>query len=270
MADQPTDIQQSVSRRAAVSARDDRAHRWFRIMLVLALVGALAEGALLLGTHIEANNLAVEQSYAANVGQQLAQQVRQLGATPVAAPPNPVQGQTGPSGPQGPGPTQDEIDASVSQYLEAHPPAAGQSATPGMVAAAVAAYLTANPPQPGRAPTADEISAAASSYIEAHETDFQGATGTPGADATDAQVAAAVDAYCSAHNDCAGTDGAQGVQGASITDMNFARDATGQCQVVVTLHDPATGTDSTITHPAGDAACPLIPPTSTAPTAPGN
>lgn len=268
MADEPTDIQQSVSQRAATGAKDDRGHFLFRIMLLIALVGVLAEGGLLLATHIQAAELAAEQSYAATTGQQLANQVRALGAKPVVVPPTPVQGQTGATGPTGPGPTQQEIDDSVSRYLAAHPPANGQNATPGMVAAAVAAYLTANPPQPGRPPTADEISAAASAYIQAHASDFQGATGATGqagADATDAQVAAAVSAYCSAHNDCAGATGptgAQGAQGASITDLAFVRDSSGQCQVVVTLHDPASNTDSTVTHAAGDAACPLINPTS--------
>ena len=135
-----------------------------------------------------------------------------------------------------------------------------------MVATAVANFLTANPPQPGRPPTAQEISTASSNYISAHEADFRGSAGTNGTngkDATDAQVAATVTAYCDAHGSCAGqpgaagANGATGPQGVSITDLVFARDSSGQCQAVVTLHDPASGIDTQVTHPAGDAACPI-------------
>jgi hypothetical protein len=170
------------------------------------------------------------------------------------------------------GPTDAQIAAAVDSWLRAHPPAPGQNATPAMVATAVAQFLIANPPQPGRPPTIDEISTAASTYIASHAADFQGAAGQNGVngkdgqngqngkdgrdgqDATDAQVAAAVDAYCSNHNGCAGESGAQGV---SVTDVQFERDSAGVCQAVVTLHNPADGTDSTVTHEAGTAACPL-------------
>ncbi|MGH3536357.1 MAG: hypothetical protein ACRDQG_16820, partial [Pseudonocardiaceae bacterium] len=76
---------------------------------------------------------------------------------------------------------------------------------------------------------------------------------------------AAVGAYCAAHGDCAGpagkpgAAGQQGAQGVSITDLKFQRDSSGSCHVVVSLHNPADGTDSTVTHPAGDAACTGLP-----------
>jgi hypothetical protein len=139
-----------------------------------------------------------------------------------------------------------------------------------MVATAVGDYLTAHPPQPGRPPTAAEIATATTDYLTAHSAQFSGPAGTAGTsgkDATNAQVAAAVDAYCSAHNNCAGQagkdgkdgkDGKQGPQGVSFTDLQFVRNSSGTCQAIVYFHDPATGRDSTVTHTAGDAACPVV------------
>jgi hypothetical protein len=57
-----------------------------------------------------------------------------------------------------------------------------------------------------------------------------------------------------------GAQGAQGAQGVGVTDVRFEEDSSGTCQAVITLHDPATGTDSTVTHPAGAAACPVAAP----------
>lgn len=121
-----------------------------------------------------------------------------------------VTGPPGPSGPPGPGPSQEQINAAVALYLAAHPPAAGQDATPAQIAAAVAAYLTANPPQPGRPPTVDEIANAANAYLAAHPDSFRG---QPGASASDQQVADAVQTYCSNHSGCAGSTGPSGAQG---------------------------------------------------------
>jgi hypothetical protein len=155
------------------------------------------------------------------------------------------------------GPSDSQVAAAVDAWLAAHPPPAGQNATPAMVATAVAQFLVANPPEPGRPPTAAEIATAASTYITAHADDFQGPAGK---NATDTQVQAAVSAYCGQDTGpCrgpVGDKGDTGPQGVSIADVNFERDNTGTCQVIVTLHDPATGNDSTVTHPAGDAACP--------------
>ncbi|MCU1680927.1 MAG: hypothetical protein JWQ81_1666 [Amycolatopsis sp.] len=195
----------------------------------------------------------------------LRDQVLRLGGTPVVEPAAPTAPAPAPAPapvPVATGPTQAQIDDAVAEQLRAHPPANGQDATPAMVATAVADYLTVNPPTPGRPPTADEISAAASSYIASHAADFRGTPGHNGNDgqsATDAQVAASVAAYCDAHGNCAGGTGAQGV---SVTDVEFQRDDAGTCQVVVSLHNPATGDDTTATHPAGDAACPAAPTTS--------
>lgn len=269
---------QAATDEAAEDARDNRAHKILLALGISGFLGVLLLAAVLVlqNSHIndqgaQITTLRADGNVVASQAQQLAQQVRNMGGTPVVEPASPgPQGLQGAQGMQGPGPTDEQIDAAVTRILAAHPPAPGQNATPAMVATAVAEFLTANPPAPGRAPTQQEIETAASTYIAAHAADFQGATGqsgtngTNGKDATDAQVAAAVGAYCDAHNNCAGAtgttgaDGATGPQGVSVTDVAFARDSSGACQVVVTLHDPATGTDTTVTHSAGDAACPLL------------
>jgi hypothetical protein len=153
----------------------------------------------------------------------------------------------------------------VAAYLLAHPPAPGKNVTPAMVATAVADFLTVHPPEPGHAPTPEEIATAASSYIASHVADFQGAPGKNGSDgknATDAQVKAAVAAYCDAHGSCAGpkgdsVKGDQGAQGVSFLDLQFVRDGSGKCQAIASFHDPKTGKDSSVSHSAGDAACPV-------------
>lgn len=80
------------------------------------------------------------------------------------------------------GPSEAEIVAAVANYLVEFPP----GPTPEQVSAAVAAYVTANPPtdgkdgadgapgpagaqgDPGRAPTAEEIATAVQAYMQAH------------------------------------------------------------------------------------------------------
>lgn len=93
----------------------------------------------------------------------------------------------GPTGPQGPGPSQAEIDASVNAYFAAHPLPAGQLPPVSEVAGLVASYIAANPP----------------------------AAGVPGQNATAAMVSDAVTNYCAANNGCAGPQGATGAAGPS-------------------------------------------------------
>jgi hypothetical protein len=255
--------QQDIVANAKLGARDDHSHRLVTgfimggavcvvglFVVVLLLFSSNGDLRNQIGTVSSQQQSSDRELHAALQGEQaLASQVRDLGARPVVQPPaTPAAG-----------PTQPEIDAAVAQYLAAHPP----GPTPAEVGLAVAEYLVANPPAAGPPPTPDEIATAAADYIAAHATQFAGQPGQNGANASDAQVASAVDAYCSAHGNCAGTagqngtNGTQGAQGVSITDLVFQRDSSGACQAVVTLHDPATGTDSTVTHPAGDAACPI-------------
>lgn len=267
MADEPTLDPQQTARIASEGAKASGAHKLFVGFAGVLVIGLIAGG---IGLAI----VTVAQRTAASAAQQLSRQVTDLGGTPVVEAPAPIAGpagtagQPGQNGKPGPGPSQQQIDAAVFGHLAVHPP----GATPAMVAVQVAAYLTAHPPEQGPPPTATQIATAASDYIAAHSADFQGAAGTNGADgqpgqnATDDQVAAAVGAYCDAHSQC---QGQQGDQGVSITDLQFERDDNGDCQSVVTLHDPATGDDSTITHPAGDAACaPVTPPSTTDSSAP--
>lgn len=264
-------IVQPAAEAAAPSSR-----RWTYVLAAMFLLSLAALAAVLFSQHQEIGALSTDlgklqdssvqtanqSNQNATDAQALKDQVLRLGGTPVVEPAKPA---AVPAPVAGPGPTQAQIDDAVAAQLAAHPPAAGQSATPAMVATAVADYLTVNPPAPGRPPTAAEISTAASSYISTHAADFQGPGGAAGQSATDAQVAASVAAYCDAHNSCAGGTGAQGV---SVTDVAFQRDDTGTCEVVVALHDPGTGVDTTATHPAGDAACPLVPPTTDPPATP--
>lgn len=264
------DAKTEIVEHATRAARDQRWRRWTTVKLAVACVlfvvlagVAIYEIATTNSLGREVGVLSGQQRDAAVAAQQLAAQLHEHGLTPVVAPPTPVVGPAGPTGPQGPGPSQAQIDQAVNNYFTQHPP----GATPAMVAMQVAAYLTANPPPAGRAPTQQEIATATSDYLTAHAAQFQGQAGTPGQNATDEQVSSAVAAFCSTHNGCVGPvgaagqngkDGAQGAQGVSVTNVVFQRDATGTCQAVITLHDPATSTDTTITHPAGAAACPLL------------
>lgn len=103
--------------------------------------------------------------------------------------------------------TPEQIAQAVSSYLQAHPPAAGQNATPTQIAAAVNDWLTANPPaqgpkgdpgvkgDPGKDATDAQVSAQVASYLSAHPP----AKGDPGNNATDQQVAAAVGTYFLSH-----------------------------------------------------------------------
>jgi hypothetical protein len=270
------DLTRTIVQPAAKDAVDNRAHRLLYLMVALVVVGIGALGWLYVSQsqHAQAQDQRISRlvdlgNDAAKQSQVLADQVKALGATPIVQPAQPA-----PSGPTviqtvpipGPGPTQAQIDAAVAAYIAAHPPAAGKNATPAMIATAVAEYLTANPPTPGRPPTVQEIATAAANWFTSHASEFQG---PPGKAATDAQAVAAIDAYCSAHAKCAGPPGAtgakgdsgpqgpQGPQGVSFTDLRFVRSSSGTCQAIATFHDPATGKDSSVTHSAGDAACPV-------------
>jgi len=179
------------------------------------------------------------------------------------------------------GPSDAQIAAAVDKWLSDHADQLKVSGpTDAQVAAVVAEYLTAHPPAPGRAPTPDEISLATATYIAAHVDQFKGAKGDA---PSSSDILAAVQAYCTSTtpSPCAGpkgdtgatgaagtngtngTNGAQGPQGVSVSDVNFARSSSGQCQFVVTLHDPSSNTNITVYHPAPDTLCPVVTPTST-------
>lgn len=94
---------------SAVRAKDSRAHRMFKLMALLALVGTLilagatwwvAADSMQLRSTV--STVSGQQAYAATVAQQLASQLRQMGATPVVSPPSAVVGQPGATGAAGP------------------------------------------------------------------------------------------------------------------------------------------------------------------------
>ena len=256
-------IDRSVVQPAAEQARDSHTHRLWYAAGALVVIGVLGLAAWAwLSIHSLRDEVIAADTRtdrALTSVQQLYDQVKGMGGTPVVPAPA-----AGPTGPQGPGPTQAQIDAAVALQLAEHPPPAGQNATPAMVASAVADFLTAHPPQPGRPPTAEEIASAASAYIAEHAADFRGQNGQ---NATDAQVADAVGAYCGAHGSCAGPPGQPGHEGApgvSVTRQYFARDSSGACHNYNDFSDGRTRVDE---GPAGDSACAPAPPPSTTPSA---
>lgn len=172
--------------------------------------------------------------------------------------------------------TDAQIAQAVSQYLREHPAVSAWE-----VATAVADYLTKNPPKPGRPPTPEEIQRYIYQYLADNPQQFKGKDGQ---NATDAQIVAAVTAYCSSAtpSPCAGpagpvgpkgdkgdpgdpgtpgTPGDPGRQGRGVVDVRFefSGDA---CQVIVTYDD---GTSTT--RLAGQSAC--APPDPTVPPEPG-
>lgn len=196
------------------AARAGRDPRWRRRVYALAAVFIVSVVLFGVWAFLRIEGLVAAQSQAAVVGEQLASQLRGLGATPVVSPPSPIAGPVGPAGPtgaQGPGPSQQQIDDAVTHYLADHPPAAGKDATAEQVAAAVGAYLSAHPPAPGRPPTAEEIAGAVSTYCAGHG----GCVGPAGQSASDSQVATAVAAYCGqSPSPCQGPAGPAGPSGA--------------------------------------------------------
>lgn len=98
--------------------------------------------------------------------------------------------------------TGDRVDEAVRDYLEAHPPAAGQSVTVEQIAAAVAGYLSEHPPA---GPTEESIAAAVSEYFDRNPPP-QGVDGAPGPAPTAEQISTAVGQWLAAHppNSCPG------------------------------------------------------------------
>lgn len=109
---------------SAVRAKDTHAHTMFKIMAGVALVGTLiiaggmwwmaADSTQLRST---VSTLSGQQAYAATVGEQLASQLRAMGATPVESPPHPVSVEPGAAGAVGasgaPGPAGRGIASTV-------------------------------------------------------------------------------------------------------------------------------------------------------------
>lgn len=160
-----------------------------------------------------------------------------------------------------PGLTRDDVTAIVAGQL------AGKTVTVDQVMAMVTQVYNANRPKDAPPPTGDQVLAAVQAVCGT--TKCQGPQGEKGADATDAQIASQVAAYCSGESaPCRGPVGPQGEpgpQGVSILAQSFARNDAGECRNYITLSsDPGRRIDS---GPAGDAACPVPEPVET--TSPG-
>lgn len=106
---------------AAADARDTRGHRRITLLAGLGILGCLmlfglAAWLIYEGDALKAqvDTVTGQQAHAATVAEQLASQLRGMGATPVASPPAPVTGQPGPSGAAGPsGPAGRGISSTV-------------------------------------------------------------------------------------------------------------------------------------------------------------
>lgn len=92
----------------ARGAKDDHGHAMFKLMAAVALAGTLVLGAGVWVMAVDAGQLrstvttvSDQQSHAATVADQLASQLRAMGATPVAQPPVPVTGLPGTQGAAG-------------------------------------------------------------------------------------------------------------------------------------------------------------------------
>lgn len=119
-------------------------------------------------------------------------------ATPVVIP--------GPQGPQGPGPSQSQIEQAVASYCALV--TCGTGPTAPQVAQAVATYCNSHGQCVGLSGSTGPVGPTGST----------GPVGNPGAagqNATADQIADAVTTYCGAHNNCAGKDGSDGPAGAS-------------------------------------------------------
>lgn len=129
------------------------------------------------------------------VGNGAQNQLKANGIQPSQPAPSQIVGQAGPTGPQGPGPSDAQVEAAVQAYLVAHP-IAGKPPTTDQVAAVVAVYMAQHPPAAG--PTGPA-----------------GATGAQGPPPSDTQIAAAVAVWEQSHPAPSGPPGPSGPAGPS-------------------------------------------------------
>lgn len=158
---------------------------------------------------------------------QLRDQLVELGETPTTPDrdfPDVVEGPEGPQGPRGPGgrpPTQIEVRRAVAAYLTANPPRPGRPPTDAEIAAAVAAFCAAGECEGDTGPAGPQgetvvgpqgAQGPAGPQGETGPQGPQGPQGEQGPGPSDAQVAAAVEAFC-ADGRCVGDQGPQGDPG---------------------------------------------------------
>lgn len=120
--------------------------------------------------------------------------------------------QQGPEGKQGPGPTDEQLDAAVARWLVIHPIPAGRGPTVAEITAALAAYLIDNPVEPGRPPSAAEIALEVARWFADHPVrdGVDGKDGERGPGPTQEQIRAEVDAYMVEHPAPAGPNCPEG------------------------------------------------------------
>ncbi|MFB9925984.1 hypothetical protein ACFORO_12605 [Amycolatopsis halotolerans] len=131
---------EATAREAARQARDDRAHRLMAILGGIGILGVIILGVFVFLQSSEIGGLRDTGNATASQAQQLAQQVRSLGGTPVVTPPAP-----GPSGPQG---------ATGAEGRQGPPGPSGPSGppgTPGANGAPGSTGATGTPGTPGTA-----------------------------------------------------------------------------------------------------------------------
>jgi len=129
------------------------------------------------------------------------------GETPVAPDPEDLlddpeySPEPGPQGDPGPGPSDTQVYAAVTDYFTAHPVEDGEDASPAAIAAAVGNYLTEHPPEqgdPGPPPSGQQVADAVAAYLTANPPP-PGKDGEDGEDATPEAIAAEVAAYIETH-----------------------------------------------------------------------
>jgi hypothetical protein len=220
------------NRRTRVGTQLSRIPLWLLAVVGALIVVVVALLSLLLNSHIQtsqnaadtanANSAAIKSQAAplagqvqsvCNSGGVAATQLAASGACTQAQRVQSVVAIPGPTGPQGPGPSQSQIDDAVNRYFAAHPLPAGQLPPVSEVASLVATYLAANPPAPGANATPQMVTDAVTNYCGSHN----GCAGPAGQNATDSQVATEVANYCAAHDNCAGPQGTAGANGQNGT-----------------------------------------------------
>lgn len=202
------------------------------------------------GTAAAASSVAAANNSAA---QKLAHQVETLGGTPIVQPSQlpTVKGETGATGPVGPGPSDSQVQAAVTAYCAPRDGCTG-SPSSAQVAAAVRAYCSDGTCTGPAGRNATGAAGAAGTNGQ------NGAAGAQGPGPSDAQVAAAVDSYCGTHGQCAGAPGADGTDGQNGTNGKDGRGiAAVDCSALIptdtfTIHyDDGSTQTVTCTPPAG-------------------
>lgn len=213
------EVERGIVQPAADAGRDVRSHRLLYVGAVLFVGGLLWLAVAYFTQGQQLADVKATTSTLSTQANQLADQVRGLGHTPVVEPAQvgPT-GATGAAGPLGP---------------------AGQRGPQG---------------EPGVSPPC--MSTPTQCVGPAGAKGDQGTAGAEGKAGADGAQGPGGPAGPT------GPAGPAGPQGVSVTDVAPVRQDDGSCVWVVSMHDPATGANSTVTHPAGDAACPTAPPLS--------